>query len=491
MRVEALETTAHGDRVKVTARVTSPAWSESRDLWIDVPGEFAGEGLTAGDPWVAALLLPAMRLGEPLHIEAPVSNELLVGTEQLATIYATGLSSVRPVEVSGCGPRTGMVRNDNVGLFFSCGVDSFYSLLKSIDRRLVGRESEITHLVNIHGFDIDVGAWKSDVVDAMVENTARVADQFGLTGTSIATNLRRFYSSSGLSWHWGQMGALAALALVLQDDFRQFRIAAGYTPSEQTMLPSEQFAASHVVLTPLYSTSRCSLVVDGAEAERHDKVRRVAQSSIALQTLRVCIASHQPGYNCGRCAKCVGTMIDLTLLDALEACSTLPHEFDIVSLTTVSDPLDEVALHERLCRRLEARGLHGEVVQAFRVGIARMRQGAEQKRRGVDTIRAAVAPDRPLALLDEDEIRWDLARSHTGVRPFPEAGGHFNGLPADDADAIDELRRIRRAGIDRFVIWRNDFWVLDHYAVFAEVLRTECSVVESTPDVVIYAMSES
>jgi hypothetical protein len=69
---------------------------------------------------------------------------------------------------------------------------------------------------------------------------------------------------------------------------------------------------------------------DGCEMGRIDKVRFVAGSQLVLDTLKVC-----PYYNCGRCIKCLPTIIDLMQAGALERCATLPHEVDVDRLRAV------------------------------------------------------------------------------------------------------------------------------------------------------------
>ncbi len=343
--------------------------------------------------------------------------------------------------------------------------------------------------MNVHGVDIDVGDWKADVARAMADNTRRVAESHGLTPVTVATNLRHFYSSVGLSWHWGQAGALSAIALLLQDDFRRFVTAAGAITSAVATNPQREAGGCHPLLMPMFSTSRCELVVDGGEADRLRKLSRVVRSPLAMETLRVCWATHEPDYNCGRCAKCIRTTLELAAVGALGACPTLPGELDPVAIAGITAlfPHEGPILEDRY-RRLEAQGAHREVLDALQEGITRIRRAAEQRERGLDTIRATIPPDGPFALLDEDDIRFDLSRTHVAVHAFPERNGFFHGLPVDDREAVDEFRRARTAGAETFVIWKHDFWTLDYYPALREVLETECQLLASTPEVRIYEL---
>jgi hypothetical protein len=488
MTVRGISVTPAGDMTRASAVVISPWWEHPRHVWFEVPSEYASpSALTSADPWVAALLVSAMRQREDLVVDAPLSPELQVALPQIQRIYTTWLRPAAPVEVRTIGRRTPESSSDAVALFFSCGVDSWYSLLKSQDRRRIGRVDEISHLLTVHGVDIDVGPWKMDVARELFRNARRVADDLCLPALAISTNIRRFYSATGLSWHWGQAGALAAIMLLLQDSFRRTVVAAG--PDNATLLEHPEMPAGscHPLLVPLFSTAMCELVVDGGEASRLQRVERLARSTLALETLRVCWATDQPGYNCGRCAKCIRTSLELAVFGALGRCPTLPQALDVDALAAVSVlfPHDVPLLRERR-ERLAGPGMSREVLDALGKGIAQGERVLAARVRALGEIGELVPWDEPFAILDEDEIRYELAATHARVLPFTERDGLFNGLPAHDDAALDEIGRLRAIGVTRLVVWQNDFWALDHYHAFRDHLESRCPRLAATPRIKVY-----
>ena len=62
--------------------------------------------------------------------------------------------------------------------------------------------------------------------------------------------------------------------------------------------------------------------------------------------------------------------------------------------------------------------------------------------------------------------------------PFLERDGIYWGPPADDATAITELQRVRRAGTSFLALWWTSFWWLDEYPRFFEYLSGtfECAL---------------
>jgi glycosyltransferase involved in cell wall biosynthesis len=87
-------------------------------------------------------------------------------------------------------------------------------------------------------------------------------------------------------------------------------------------------------------------------------------------------------------------------------------------------------------------------------------------------IAAIVPPATRFILVDEDS--WNM-RDCAGRRPipFPERDGLYWGRPADDAAAIRELERLRRAGARLLVVGWPAFWWLEYYAGFRAYLRSE------------------
>ena len=85
------------------------------------------------------------------------------------------------------------------------------------------------------------------------------------------------------------------------------------------------------ILDPLWSTEALSFSHDGCEAQRIDKIRFICNQNerAILENLRVCTTSELGyQYNCGKCEKCLRTMIGLHICGGLELCPRLPHVID-------------------------------------------------------------------------------------------------------------------------------------------------------------------
>ncbi len=80
---------------------------------------------------------------------------------------------------------------------------------------------------------------------------------------------------------------------------------------------------THPDLDKLWSTENTQFVHDGTEHNRLGKIMSVvSKSDLALKYLRVCTQNIKGKYNCGRCYKCLQTMIGLVCADALNKART-------------------------------------------------------------------------------------------------------------------------------------------------------------------------
>jgi hypothetical protein len=284
-----------------------------------------------GDPFVAALLLPAMKTHEILEITAPVSPKLLHSVDEIQAIYTRWNPMLSEIEIRAPVRNqqlSAIGRPSHAGLFFSCGVDSFYSLLKNIEGHQVD-DGTITDLIVVHGFDIYFGRRTTKVFDDVLANAYKVGQCVSKNVLPVATNLRDF-SGRFVDWVLYHGAALASVGLTLESVFQEIHIASSHSNAQ--LMPW----GSHPLLDPLWSTDRLSLIHDDCEPSRVDKIRFIAQFPMALETLRVCtLSTLSQLYNCGSCEKCLRTMVGLQIAAALQKCKTLPRSIDFGLLNSV------------------------------------------------------------------------------------------------------------------------------------------------------------
>jgi hypothetical protein len=103
---------------------------------------------------------------------------------------------------------------------------------------------------------------------------------------------------------------------------------------------------------------------------RAEKVAFISEHEIAMEWLRVCYKDPD-AYNCGRCEKCIRTMIGLRAADALERCRTLPDDLDLAAVATL-DLSGKVprAFAQQNLRALGHLGTEAELTRALAGALA-------------------------------------------------------------------------------------------------------------------------
>jgi len=299
-----------------------------------------------------------MMLGVDLELPGSISPRLSNALPRIQTILRSWVPDSSEIQVHTGPPRAATrVPGHSVACFFSGGVDSFYTLLK--------HHSEIDRIVLVHGFDLRL---EDAPMRAKVSKALRqVAKELGVHLIEVETNVRSL-ADRYFPWRFYHGAMLASVALLLAPQIRRFYVPA--SDSYATLVPW----GSHPLLDPLWSTEQMELIHDGLEANRLEKIESIALSNIAMRYLRVCFPWTEEGgaYNCGRCEKCVTTMICLRSAGALGRCATFPPQLDLSSIARLPplDELDQLDIREIL-RGVERNGRDPLLADAIHAWLAR------------------------------------------------------------------------------------------------------------------------
>jgi hypothetical protein len=266
-------------------------------LWYSVPETWPV--VLHGDPFAIAGLLPAMATGRDLHLpdELPISIGVLERLERLQQIFlawgpalGTKFSRVQVRATVGAAPPA----VPGLGSYFSGGVDGTYTFLK--------HRPNVAHAIFLKGIDMQVT--NDGLYQEALQANREFVEARGAAVISAATNVRFFGHHFGLSWNTYLGAGLASMASAIR--LEQVLLAAGHTWGE--MRPN----GTHPLTDPLWSGGSTTIIRDGEEARRSQKLAAIAVDPGALAILRVCWQDN--GYNCGTCEKCLRTMAAIELL---------------------------------------------------------------------------------------------------------------------------------------------------------------------------------
>jgi hypothetical protein len=290
------------------------------------------------DAALAAILMAAMTAGGRLSLGGAISPRLLRNQAEFQAIQRAWSVQwpfdlpLHEVEVDAPAARQGEPGGrGRVAAFFSGGVDSWAAVLANPD---------VTDLIFARGLDLVPGWPQHDALGDEVEARLReAAAELGLPLHVVDTDVRAF-SDRLLRWETYAPSVLAAIALLHQPLFERVLIATDLEHSRQIPLGAAR------MIDHLWSTEGLEVVDWGGRFSRTERLATIATHPLVQRTLRVCWENRGGAYNCGRCGKCLLTMIPLEALGLREQVLTFP-ELDLGALDgyTITTPL-QVALWE-------------------------------------------------------------------------------------------------------------------------------------------------
>lgn len=331
MIVDELQTRTTDGRVERSARLR---WigGEFR-LRIEVPAGFEPPEEDATAYLLVALPLALYR-GEDLQVDGLVSEMTLRQTERIQAIYAAWDPAVRRCRVRVAGEMPSRQAAQGHGCLFSRGVDSLYSATAA-------DSSPLTHLVFCDTLEpIQHDRTRAEEWPLVVQ----AAELVGLPVLRISTNLRS--PDAQLVDYQDMHGAgIAFMAHSLSGGLGRVVVPADLTYS------TAGSSGSHPLLDPLFGSEWLTFDYRGLEQGRTGKIRRLATSHPKLLPyLKVCY-EEDTHANCGRCRKCLLTMISLQAAGALRRASLFPDEINV-------DCLREVRIEDLPLRALWAGGVN-------------------------------------------------------------------------------------------------------------------------------------
>ncbi|MEM6486521.1 MAG: hypothetical protein AAF662_16250 [Pseudomonadota bacterium] len=191
-----------------------------------------------------------------------------------------------------------------VGLFFTGGVDSAYSLCVN--------RGKVTHLINVQGLDIPLNDHQRQ--EQTNELLAQIAERESLELLQVRTNIRDMRLFNAAPWSITHGGVLGGIAHLFSRSLETVLIASSNVPGPY---------GSHPELDPLWSSSALNVVYDTPGVKRLDKVRRIAKEPYLVDLLKVCWENRATDLNCGICEKCVRTQCELAAA-GVEAPASFP-----------------------------------------------------------------------------------------------------------------------------------------------------------------------
>lgn len=317
MHIRNLGTATAGDRAVARADVVWEASARPAfELRFDVPVQFGHLLVANPDAFLVAALFPAQHAGEArIVIDSPVCP-LLVHNLETAQQWHHQWFGAPLLSIEGALRTSPMAKPEGAGslLSFSGGADCLHTLRRNRLEVPAGHEASITHGLLIEGFDMRRG----NTYERALAAAREVAADAGVTLVPVRTNVRDLDLDDEFWDERFHGSALASVAHAFAGSFRIAYIASGI--EIESLWPW----GSHPLVDPLYSSVDLRIRHDSAEVPRLEKIRLLAGWPAALANMRVCYRQPQESLNCGRCEKCVRTMLELVAVAALDRGGAFP-----------------------------------------------------------------------------------------------------------------------------------------------------------------------
>jgi hypothetical protein len=296
-------------------------WFESSDIELRPSPEAFG----------SALLLPSLHNGSTLTIDSSVNGTWLSNLEHLVDIYHDwwGYPKLVPNAFGSHNDRRS--ETGKTALFFSGGVDSFFSLLR--------HDQEIDALITVYGFDITLQ--DGPRIAALQASLSSIAAATRKESIIIRTNVREHPEFGKVFWERAHGGALAAVGHLLSNSFSRILISSSYPYA------IDRPWGSHPKTDHLWSSDELKLVHFGAGVGRIEKLYSIVHEPLVRNHLRVCWENLTETGNCSRCEKCLRVRLVLAECDELdnfpvfEGPESLAQQVDALPQTTAYEPLYE------------------------------------------------------------------------------------------------------------------------------------------------------
>ena len=211
-----------------------------------------------------------------------------------------------------------------VGTGLSCGVDSFYTVLKHFQSNYPSMD--LTHIAvfNVGSINGIYGKENIPRVKSEVwERAEKVAAELNLPLVKLDSDFQNVIPQNHLLTHT-YMDAFAIYSM--QKLWSKYYYSGAYAFSEFSLHSNlmEDPALFELLLLDCFSTQAIKIIPTGSEGSRKDKTEFIADFPIVQKNIHVCTS--RGDTNCGVCGKCVRTLFDL---DALNRLDDFKESFDI------------------------------------------------------------------------------------------------------------------------------------------------------------------
>lgn len=387
MRVENLRIEKHGETMQAVATIV---WENcgrpAQDLYFGTTLKFADRLACNPHAFLVACIVPAFHFGEDrVLIREEICPELKEGLSTVMNFmrfwfYDAG-KKLPEIDAETTAGYTMPPKPERAGVFLSGGIDAFATLRANRLNYPLNHPGSIKDGLLVYGLEV----YNPQTFTYVLDSVSAFAEEAEVTLVPVFTNLRKLGPQSDEEF-WGDfwlnefMGpCFASIGHAFAKNLT--RISINSSHDIRHLIPY----SSHPLIDPYCSSADLTIRHEGIHLSRLEKTKLVADWDLALKYLRVCNKTelYQPGMlNCGKCEKCVRTMLALSALGVLEKTPAFPvrEVTEELVMKAVHLPLNTVPHYEELLAPLEEKGRH-DLVRVIKLKIAEYEDAEKRKKR--------------------------------------------------------------------------------------------------------------
>lgn len=296
-------------KARLCAKLEFP--DRERTAWFEVEEEYGTYFTTdRADAFVVAFLTAAMKAGEDIVSEAPVTKRLLYQlNRQLIPVMAENTRRYHFMQIQAEATETLLPCENAVGLGWTGGVDCFYSFktYAETDEPSV----KVTHLVVLN-----IGTFEEDdtekTLSLFMRRAENMAEEYGLKAMGINSNVQMIVKENYLS-----VGAfrIPSAILAFQKLFGIFLHSSSYE-YWRFALREENSGFYEMMVFDCLETDHTRFYSSLGDTSRIEKITALADYQPAWTRLHPCL--YEQDKNCGLCGKCDSVFTTLYALGKLD-----------------------------------------------------------------------------------------------------------------------------------------------------------------------------
>ena len=322
MIIGAIRRDFSAERVRVSARVS---WESSDrrplEIFFETGAEFESDFQANAEAFATAAIVPAMRHGEErLRVDGTLcprlADGLAVSTALIRKWYGAPRRPVRLEPTGGFSvpfPRV----PPRAAACMTGGIDSLH-LLVSNRRRIPAEHPEsIADALVVSGM-LTAGTVESERTKDHFSRTCRALSRWthdlNLTLVPVTTNVRDLDPDIDFLQEEFFSAAISSIAHLFSRRWSSLSLASGGRAGGRRLGPG----GTHPLLDPGYGSGAVEIRHVETSGDRLARVRELASWGAEVENAIVCLQSPaSPPLNCGKCEKCMRTMVELLIVGRL------------------------------------------------------------------------------------------------------------------------------------------------------------------------------